>query len=204
LQRELDQQQQHGQASASSAIDFRKLDSDRLQRAYHSFEDMATPPDQAGGYNSHPHSPGSRPASARRTSKQQQQQQLVCSLAGGGRLTVGGSSNSASIGVRPGSAAARRTKELLLQAGLGGGSGAGQGSPPGGGTLRRPGTAGSGGMGSSGQLRGHGAGGSLVLSGPQLQQGLGGPVPRARGLVRGSTDALQLGGQRPGSRGGLL
>jgi hypothetical protein len=115
-------------------------------------------------------------------------------------------SGAASIGVRPGSAAARRTKELLLHAaglqGGSGGSGAAGGahsSPPG--ALRgRPGSAGVHGGASSpaGGWSGWGQGGSSVLASASPEQA----VPRARGLVRGSTDALQL-GPRPGSRGGL-
>jgi hypothetical protein len=99
--------------------------------------------------------------------------------------------------VRPGSSAARRTKELLQQAGLSGIAGPAAGSsPPSSQRGQRPPSSGAQGQG-PGSLRQWGQpGGSGLLSGV-VEQPL---VPKARGLVRGSTDAIQFSAQ-PASRG---
>ena len=190
LQRELDQAQ-----AAPAPFNFQKLDADRLQSVYYSYDNLS-PGDQASNsYSprtdygpSSSHSPGSRPSSARRTSRQQ--------LASGPSQSTGAGA-AGSIGVRPGSSAARRTKELLNQAGVGGPVLQGGSTSPSGQRSRPVSSALQG--GGPGSLRGQwgqpGSGGSL-LSGMADQP----VVPKARGLVRGSTDALQL-NSRPASRG---
>lgn len=91
------------------------------------------------------------------------------------------------MGARPGSAAARRTKELLLAAGGGSGTGAG--------LLQRTGKPGS-------LLDGFSDGRSSPVAGHSNSPAAGAQhvVPKARGLVKGSTDAMH-GQARPPSRG---
>lgn len=202
-QRELDQAQ-----SGPALLSFQKLDSERLQGVYFSYDSLATTGgDQAASTSSSSHSEyagassnspsGGRPGSARRSSRQQ-----GSSSAAGSIMAVG----AGSIGVRPGSSAARRTKELLLQAGIAGSvmqqqsQMAGPGSPNSGQRNWPPSSGASPSGAGPGSLRqwaaGGGAPGSL-LGGPG---GVHAAVPKARGLVRGSTDALQF-SARPASRG---
>lgn len=188
LQQELDQAR-----AAPTAINFQQLDADRCQAVYYSYDKLAQA-DQTSSMPSSSYShtsdnpsssntPGGRPSSARRTSRQQ---------------TGGGSSPSAaagtgSIGVRPGSSAARRTKELLQQAGLAGSVLQAAGPSPTASSQRSrppPGVPGAG----PGSLRQWGHPGGLLGG---VEQPV---VPKARGLVRGSTDALKF-TTRPASRG---
>jgi hypothetical protein len=185
LQRELDQAQ-----AGPSHIDVQQLDSDRLQRVYYTYDnspqsDQAASSSYSPSSTNHSYSSGGRPGSARRTSKQQ--------ASGTGSFALG----AGSIGVRPGSSAARRTKELLQLAGLSGIAGPAAGpSPSSSQRGQRPPSSGAPGQG-PGSLRQRGQpGGSGLLSGAVEQPF----VPKARGLVRGSTDALQF-SARPASRG---
>lgn len=173
-------------------MSFLKMDAERLQAVYYSYDSLSQA-DQASSscrpssdYASS-HSPGARPSSARRTSRQQ-----------AGSTSLNTTTAAGSVGVRPGSSAARRTKELLQQAGLSGvgvGAAAGPSSPSSSQRSRPPSAASPHGAGS---LRAWGiaaGGGSLLgVAGDQPA------VPKARGLVRGSTDALQF-TARPASRG---
>jgi len=191
LHQELDQSR-----AAPAPINFQKLDADRLQAAYYSYDSVSRA-DQAAGSASSSHSqaadyppgssnsPGSRPSSARRTSRQQ------AAGSNGPSLVAG----AGSIGVRPGSSAARRTKELLQQAGL---SSVLQGGPPSHNMQQsRPMSSGMQRAVAGGLQRGQpGASGGMLLGGVSDQP----VVPKARGLVRGSTDAWQL-SARPASRG---
>lgn len=190
LQQELDQSR-----AATAPINFQKLDADRLQAAYYSYDSVSRA-DQAAGsassshsqaadYPGSSHSPGSRPSSARRTSRQQ--------TAGSNGPSLG--AGAGSIGVRPGSSAARRTKELLQQAGI---SSVLQGGPPSHNMQQsRPMSSGVQRAMAGGLQRGQpGASGGMLLGGASDQP----VVPKARGLVRGSTDAWQL-NARPASRG---
>jgi hypothetical protein len=181
-QRELDQV-----PSAPAAFDLGKHDAERLQRVYLTYSDLDADQETAAiNSSSNTNSGGQygssgRPSSARRTSRQ-----AVVSASAG--VLVGG------IGARPGSAAARRTKELLLSAAAGN----------------------AGGGGGSGVLQQRGRPGSSLLDGLAAGDGRGSPgggragspaaagdqqvVPKARGLVKGSTDALRR-QTRPQSRG---
>jgi hypothetical protein len=187
LQRELDQAQ-----AAPASNNFQKLDADRLQAVYHSYDNVP-PADQAStsysvDYAGSGHSTGSRPSSARRTSRQQAGSSTGLSIRAG----------AGSIGVRSGSSAARRTKELLQQAGMSSdaASAAGPSSPSSSHRSRPPS------LGVQGQRPGSlKQWGQLAVAGSLLggvgeQEG----VPKARGLVRGSTDALHV-SARPASRG---
>jgi hypothetical protein len=181
-QRELDQV-----PSAPAAFDLGKHDAERLQRVYLTYSDLDADQEAAAVSSSSMANSGGqygssgRPSSALRTSWQA----VVTASAG---VLVGG------IGARPGSAAARRTKELLLSASAGNAAGGG----------------------SSGALQQKGRPGSSLLDGLAASDGRGSPgsgramspaaagdqqaVPKARGLVRGSTDALRR-QTRPQSRG---
>ncbi|WIA28846.1 hypothetical protein OEZ86_011372 [Tetradesmus obliquus] len=180
-QRELDQA-----PAAPAAFDLCKHDAERLQRVYLTYSDLDADQETAAGSSSMANSGGQygssgRPSSARRTSRQ-----AVVSASTG--VLVGG------IGARPGSAAARRTKELLLSAAAGN----------------------AGGIGGNGALQQKGRPGSSLLDGFAAADGRGSPaggravsaaaagdqqaVPKARGLVKGSTDAMRR-QTRPQSRG---
>lgn len=189
LQRELDQAQ-----AAPAAMSFLKMDAERLQAVYYSYDSLSQA-DQASSSSSRPsseyassHSPGARPSSARRTSRQQPASTSLSTTAAAG-----------SVGVRPGSSAARRTKEYLQQASLSGvgvGAAAGPSSPSSSQRSRPPSAAAS--PHGAGSLRAWGiaAGGRSLLGVAGAQPA----VPKARGLVRSSTDALQF-TARPASRG---
>jgi hypothetical protein len=183
-QRELDQA-----PSAPAAFDLSKHDAERLQRVYLTYANLDADQEAAAASssssssmaNSGQYGSGGRPSSARRMSRQ-----AVVSASAG--VLVGG------IGARPGSAAARRTKELLLSAAAGNGAAGG---------------------GRGGVLQQKGRPGSSLLDGFAAADGRGSPaggragspasgdqqaVPKARGLVKGSTDALRR-QTRPQSRG---
>jgi hypothetical protein len=189
LQRDLDQAQ-----AAPAAISFLKMDADRLQAVYYSYDSLSQADQASSSSSSRPsgdygssHSPGARPSSARRTSRQQAGSTSLNAAAAG------------SVGVRPGSSAARRNKELLQQAGLSGvgvGAAAAPSSPNSSQRIRPPSAASS--PHGTGSLRAWGiaAGGGSLLG----AAGDHPAVPKARGLVRGSTDALQF-TARPASRG---
>lgn len=189
LQQELDQAR-----AAPPPINFQQLDADRCQSVYYSYDKLAQA-DQTSGMpsSSYSHSsdmssgtnsPSGRPGSARRTSRQQT----------GSGPSPSSAAGAASIGVRPGSSAARRTKELLQQAGLAGSvlQAAGASPPPGSQRSRPP--TGAPGAAGPGSLRQWGNSGGLLGG---VEQPV---VPKARGLVRGSTDALKF-TTRPASRG---
>jgi hypothetical protein len=181
LQRELDQAQ-----AAPASINFQKMDADRLQAVYYSYDNLSQADQASTSYSTE--YAGSRPSSARRTSRQQAGSSTGLSIGAG----------AGSIGVRPGSSAARRTKELLQQAGLSSGVASAAGpSSPSSSHRSRPPSSGLQGQG-PGSLKqwGQPAGGGSLLGGVGEQQA----VPKARGLVRGSTDALQF-SARPASRG---
>eukprot|EP00878_Enallax_costatus_P003701 GHUV01003917.1.p1 GENE.GHUV01003917.1~~GHUV01003917.1.p1 ORF type:complete len:577 (+),score=222.07 GHUV01003917.1:120-1850(+) len=162
-------------AATSATFDLGKFDADRLQRVYLTYQDQdSEQPGTNSGYSSSNGRPASgRPSSARRTSKQ-------AVTAGADGAVVGGGN----IGVRPGSAAARRTKELL--------SNAGPGSPGSSVLQKRPGSLLDGFGGRSSPAGGRDS--PVGFTGDQQM------VPKARGLVKGSTDALRR-TARPPSRG---
>jgi hypothetical protein len=182
-QRELDQA-----PSAPAAFDLSKHDAERLQRVYLTYADLDADQEAAAASsssssmaNTGQYGSGGRPSSARRTSRQ-----AVVSASAG--VLVGG------IGARPGSAAARRTKELLLSAAAGSGAAGGGG----GGVLQQKGRPGSSLLDGFAAADGRGspAGGRAGSPASGDQQA----VPKARGLVKGSTDALSR-QTRPQSRG---
>lgn len=187
LQRELDQTQ-----AAITSINFQKMDADRLQAVYYSYDNLSQADQASTSYSAEyagsSHSSGGRPSSARRTTRQQAGSSTGLSIGTG----------AGSIGVRPGSSAARRTKELLQQAGLRSGAAPAAGpSSPSSSHRSRPPSSGVQGAG-PGSLKqwGQPAGGGSLLGSAGEQQA----VPKARGLVRGSTDALKF-SARPASRG---
>lgn len=168
------QEQHQGQHRASGGLDIAKYDADRLQRVYHTYQTPEVDDTGGSGYAGPSSSSSSsigRPTSARRTSRQ-----VNCPGADG--VVVG----TGSIGVRPGSAAARRTKELLHNVG------AAVPAEVAGNSLMPKSRVGASLLdaladrGSSSEVRS----GSLSPVCASNQQA----VPKARGLVKGSTDAL--------------
>lgn len=174
------------------SFDIARYDSERLQRVYHSYGDG----DASSAASSSSSSPGvssggagSRPSSARRASRQ--------AVTAG--VSAGPAAAPTAFGSRPGSAAARRTQELLLSV-----TAAKQG--PAGDSFQQPahsrprslldGAAGGSGGGWQAGGRNSAAQGWSGGRPASPEQS----VPKARGLVRGSTDAMKLGG-RPPSRG---
>ncbi len=175
--------------AALKTFDLARIDAERLQCAYITTDTGSKDGANSGVYGS-AYASGSgngasfrshRPTSARRTSRP-----IVLAGGGSGASVVAPGSLAATIGMRPGSAATRRTRELLNAAVASTGQfPAAQQHKP-----RRPGSSLQAGLVSGTDSRGN-------MDAAVNEEAVA--LPRARGLVKGSTDALLRSNARPPS-----